>query len=892
MKKSATIWVALYLAAFNWVSAVEDPKILILNSYHISYKWAQEVLIGITDELESNGVQQPQMYSFFFDSIRITENTKREGKIRHFREEFGGMDFDLIITQDDYAFNVLKTCYEELFKGIPVIVCGVSSSVDIPEMLKPYTTGVFEGGQNGEILRIFQNTHPQLSELFIVHGANPSAVGMRDAFDAYLSENELEYTITFIDGRELSTEAIKDWIRRIEPTSERLLLSIGWKYGSEHPDLEDTNLHSWLAVNSPIPTYMFEFHRPTWPYDESLLSLVYVDGFLHGKRAAQQGLLVLNGVDPAKIPFINRMDRSFVYFESTLNRAKLPRFKLPENAIILRDDDSPKTVPIYWFLASVLGVVAIFVGIQQIHSKQRRAQYLRLEAEKDRLRSLFGGIKDIILVTEGDQIVDLNLAATEALGYISEELLSKRLSQITEKFGDRYVLKGAGDLSIDCEETHSEVNIGERQLTMNVFRDIRRRLRAESEVLLTKEKLEVSNIELQKALNLAQINEREARKANEAKSHFLANISHEIRSPLNVIIGLSESLEESIQDLNQKDLVRLVSKSGMHLLSVINDVLDFSKIEANELELENCVFELRKVLEDILDLFQLKASQKALGLNMVFDGRLPKYGVGDPSRVRQILINLIDNAIKFTAEGSVDLEARLMEETESEVDVELRVKDSGIGIDPELKETLFAPFQQMDTSISRKYGGTGLGLSISRRLVRMMGGEMSVESEEGTGSLFIFNLVIPKPKPHEISTDYEAAEKMRKVESKDCRALVVDDSSTNLIVAARLLEKIGLIVLTARDPQMAIRLMSDQHIDIIFMDLQMPEIDGFEATRMIKSGEFPLQNPDAPVIALTAHAMKGDREKCLAAGMADYISKPINLQKLKQIVGKYFKMRA
>ncbi|WP_051920473.1 PAS domain-containing hybrid sensor histidine kinase/response regulator [Thermodesulfobacterium hydrogeniphilum] len=672
-------------------------------------------------------------------------------------------------------------------------------------------------------------------------------------------------------------------------------------------------------------------------------------------------------------------------------------------------------------VALITGMIFIIITFKIAKAVQKEI-HRRIEAETkvETIKNIIENLPvGVVLVNKQRKIIDINTAAEKLLGYSKKEAIGNTCDLLCSKKEEKCPILDLGkkvyrgEMKI-IKKDGKEIPVLKSVIPLNLW----------GEIILLEAFTDISE----------QVRAREeAEKYVKAKSNFLANMSHEIRTPLNGIIGMLEILLGTDLDPQQKEYVEVAMRAGNHLIEIINNILDLSKLETGKVELEKIPFNVRQMVEDVMEMFVEKADKKRIELGCLIEAGVPEIVIGDPGKIRQVLINLVGNAVKFTEKGGVYTYVRLKEELNGDVKLLFEVEDTGIGISEEAKDKIFQPFEQIDASTTRRFGGTGLGLAICKQLVEIMGGEIDFESKVGKGTKFFFTIPLRKGKPEKITPRYnleglkvlivddnevnlkileyyvkswgmiaetasdakEALEKavlasasgkpfdvaiidymmpvedgfslakklkaqeatasirlilltsltrvgitnhikeigfeafitkpVRQSQLYDCLAVVmglkkekkvkeeeilitqqvikevkrekkrekkkkillVEDNPVNQKVAAVILEKLGYSVDIASNGKEAIEAVKNNTYDLILMDCQLPEMDGYEATKEIRKLEGNKRH--TPIIAMTAHALEGDKEKCLMAGMDDYISKPVRKEKLEEVLKKWLK---
>lgn len=568
------------------------------------------------------------------------------------------------------------------------------------------------------------------------------------------------------------------------------------------------------------------------------------------------------------------------------------------------------------------GETTTIFGLLSIDISEQKLSREKIRDSKERIEAIFNSVQSgIILVDRKSyKILDVNPAACKLLGFRHEEIVGKTCCNFvcaskTDScpFDKKEQGESGKELMHNSEQKliHADgtvvpviktvkiISIEGEEYLLESFMDISGQKKQETELRKMYSKLKKLNKNLEEEIAFANRMAIEAETANIAKSEFLANMSHEIRTPMNGITGMVKLLFDTKLNHQQQEYADILKQSSNTLLEIINRVLEYTSLETSRVKAGNIEFNLKDLLLRVSEVIKLKAQEKQLRFTTFISQDIPEIMTGDPEYLKQILINLGNNAVKFTENGSICLTVtKASEKTGKRNILHFSLRDTGIGISEKMQGFIFKEFTQADSSFTRKYGGMGLGLTISKRLIDLMGGEIGLRSKPEKGSEFWFTIPFSEPETYRLSTaesqdkavDHTIKNGQQTIESvknTEPAILVAEDNLINQRVVVALLKKMGYSADIAKNGLDAIKALKKRYYHLVFMDIQMPEMDGLEATRQIRSSKSGDIDPDIPIIAMTAHALEEDRDMCLKAGMNDFISKPLSPEALSVLLNRW-----
>ena len=871
-------WIALLLVSlFPHAAWAKGERVLFISSYHPGFPTFFQQINGLRSVLEPAGVL---LDAEFMDTKRFSGTDNKALFLEHLRFKLEKLPaYDAFVVADDAALRFALEHREDVFAGKPLVFCGVNDQ-DLAHTLSGASgiTGVIESVSLRETLESLWRVVPGLRTVYALVDAEPGGQG---DLRTYLAQRD------FLVGKNLQVlrldamtwDELGDRLSQLRQDEAILLLSAYRDRDNTTKSFEDSL--KFILDHARVPVAHLWEHG----LGQGILGGKLISHTEQGRIAGQLALKILAGTPAASLPVVegNEANRH-VYDHAALTRFGIRESSLPQGSevrgkpfSILSQYGTEILVAVVLLITLIALVAALISHIIRL----RLAKKLIADSEK-RYKALFDANADGILAADktGQHFIFANPAVCRMFGYSEEEFCALSVKDIhpsesLEEVFANFNAQASGNKDIaealPCLRRDGSVFLADvRNFTLEtdgtsyavgLFRDVTERKAMEKELVSVRDA---------------------ALAASVAKSAFLANMSHEIRTPLNGVIGMLQVLETSTLTEEQKEHVSMALSSGRRLTLLLSDILDISRIEAGKLTLTPRPFDIAELQASITALFSIPAQNKGLDLFVEFDEKLPRSLVGDELRLRQIIFNLVGNAIKFTTAGHVRLQfSRLPGSRAHECRVLCCVSDSGDGIANHILPGIFEPFVQGEGSYVRRHQGAGLGLSIVARLVHMMDGTLAIDSgENGTTICFSLSLEPSEPDPKQIQTPGEG-----QPESCNLRILLAEDDAANMYAAERLLKKAGHDVTQAFDGGQVLALLREKDFDLILMDIQMPVMDGVQATDAIRSDTGLGRKSRIPIIAMTAYAMGGDREKFLARGMDGYVAKPLDAKGLCEAIG-------
>ena len=901
-KKTITIFFIFVMASTMFLfqmpvyaESTVEKNVLILNSYdnesnivfgYQSKDWTSEIISSINSEFVNSKTNITVKINDM-DSNDNFEDEYWQQLYNLYKLKFKDTKFDVVIALDDNAFNFLRKYGDELFPNIPVIFSGVNNFNKSMIRDHPLFTGLAKSADIQSTIDVGLKLHPNTKQVFVILDKTSNGVQYKNLIEDIVPLYKDKVNFLFSDEENITK--VKEQINNL-PKNTIIYFDGTLK--------NDTG--NYISFEQGVDILFKDINIPMYSKVYTQLNKQSVGGMITeggdlGKEIGKLALRILDGEKVSNIPVTEDSSHKYEFNYNKLKQFNIDMKDLPKGSKIINEPPTFYNISkklIIYIIASIIFIIMLTI----FNIYKRRLCEKSLDQNESLLKTLINATPDIIYFKDANN--KLLEANDSILHLLNAEGINYKLKKVEELYKgsslslnnfislNKYDKKAWESRSIFRSE---ETMLYEKRGTNKIYDVIRIPLFNDDGtrrglILLGRDITERKQIEdeLQKSKEIAEV-------ANATKNEFLANISHEIRTPLNAIVGFSELMAQLINDIKQKEYIETINTAGKNLLLLINDILDLSKIEARKLEINYTPVNPRAILEEIQKILKQKLSEKNLQLIIEVQEEFPTAMLLDEIRLRQILLNIVGNAAKFTESGHVKISMKKEDKNINDdnlINLVISVEDTGMGIPENEQQRIFESFTQQSGQNIKKFGGTGLGLSISKKLVEMMNGDITVTSSVGKGSTFTITLHDVHISLNKIPVNEEKDTYFNNIKFEKAKVLVVDDIESNRYLFKEILKTVGVEVITAKNGLEAIETAQNEIPDLIMMDNRMPVMDGIDATKAIRKISCLR---DIPIIAISADAIEEDKEHFLNAGINDYMTKPININHFFSVLQKWLK---
>ncbi|MBT5051008.1 MAG: response regulator [Rhodospirillaceae bacterium] len=872
-------------------SAANHSRILFIASYSPSFHSFFKQIDGLKAGLAEAGHQENKyvLDIEFLDSKRFPLGLREQELHQTLVYKLNQLPrYDVVVTADDNALNFAKSRQDTLLEGSPIVFLGVNNrNLASAQNANPNIVGVVEQTSLGDTLSLAAQLFNRYGPVQVIHDDTPTGRINRRQLNNVLKARP-DLAVNQLSLSELTYDELLGRLASLPASTPIFLNSVHRDAYGQNLDIRDFMARLRKVFSGPV----FTVQRDA--IGKGALGGKIVSHFEQGRAAAGLASKLMHGVASETLRVVMRSPNVYMFDYAELNRLGINHSMLPPDSQIIGAPQSTVEKYIYWIsgAAVLIALQTAFIVLLTLNTRRRRHAEISLRESDARFRAFFDNSPSMMYVKDRQH----------RLTFVNAQYLALYGAEASEVIGQR-----GGSKLTTAQRTKVEENdrrVMDQEITVNDTVPILLSSGKTRQFYMTKfpvygangdvtgiggintdvNELHEREQELREAKATAEKAAYEADAANRSKSTFLATMSHEIRTPMNGVLGTADLLAHTALSEDQRELVDMMKESGKSLLDLLNDILDLSKIEAGGVELEERDFYIEELIKATNNLWAQPARDKGLDFSIHNQISDCKAILSDRNRLRQILNNLIGNAIKFTSEGRVEITASDTLVDDETVQLRFEIRDTGIGISEDHMEKIFEPFTQADSSTTRTFGGTGLGLTICKNLAEMLGGDIGIESTLGEGSNFWFTITAKRAMAGQPRNNGPTPSPSQSAVRNDrpLHILVAEDNELNQRIISWMLTPLNCQFDIVGDGLEAVAAVARSRYDVVLMDVQMPGMDGITATRKIRAVDGP--HKDIPIIALTANAMQGDAENYLKAGMTDYVSKPIDQRKLLETI--------